>query len=128
MYEIIKDKLATCSLLESCTPEGWIIVDVRDLIDGEGNDIEAVKIKIMTVMNLLSIGHKVAVRCIAGMSRSNTIACAAMLMMGPNRDWDYYWQKITEKCPRAFMNMDFTDTVKEALIELGINRKLLYYE
>jgi protein-tyrosine phosphatase len=128
MYEILKDRLATCSLLESLTPEGWIIYDVRDLIDGNGNDIKKIKEKIITLSNLLSIGHKVCVRCIAGMSRSNTIACAAMLMINQNHDWEYHWEFVKEKCPRTFVNLDFTDEVKQALLEIGINRKLLYYE
>ena len=128
MFELWKDRLATCSLLESCTPEGWIIVDVRDLIDGKGNDVEKVKMKIILISNLLSVGQKVVVRCIAGMSRSNTIACAAMVCMIPTHDWTYHWEKIQKKCPRAFANLEFTDTVKKALLEIGVERRLLYYE
>jgi protein-tyrosine phosphatase len=126
MYKIW-DNLATCNLLESCTPEGWIIVDVRDLDDGKDNEVEQVKMKIMIVSNLMASGQKVVVRCLAGMSRSNTIACAAMMMMGNGRTWDHWWKKIEKACPRARQNLAFVDIVKKALLELGVDRDRMYY-
>lgn len=126
MYQIW-ESLATCSLLESCTPEGWIIFDVRDLKDSGENSIEAIKFKIAMAGNLLASGNKVCVRCLAGMSRSNSIACAAMMMINLDHTWDYYWHKIEKKCPRARQNLQFVDLVKQALIELGVDKKRVYY-
>lgn len=130
MYEIWKDHLATCNLLESMTPDGWIIVDVRDLKDGTNNDIEAIKVKIEVIANLLSIGQKVTVRCCGGISRSNTIACAVMTFMlnFEGRDFDYHWGKVKKACPRALINRGFLDEVKVALKELGVDEKKLYYD
>jgi len=125
MYKIW-DNLATCNLLESCTPEGWIVVDVRDLKDGEGNDLEPVKMKIMVVANLMASGQKVVVRCLAGMSRSNTIACASMMMINLDHTWDHYWHDVEKRCPRAAQNLNFVDTVKKALEEMGVEKKRLY--
>ncbi len=124
----IWNNLGTCNMFESYTEAGVIIVDVRDLQDGPDNTVEVVKQKIILIANLLGCGQKVIVRCMAGMSRSNTIACAVLLCMCPNHDWEYYWTKVQKKCPRAAGNLDFIDTVKQALLEIGVKRKLLYYD
>ena len=60
MFEILPN-LATCSFIESATPEGWIIVDIRDLNDNGNNTVEAVKDKIQLVGNLMCSGYKVVV-------------------------------------------------------------------
>lgn len=117
MYEV-SHNLATCNMLEGNTPAGWIIIDVRDLSDDGENSIEAVADKIQLVGNLLASGYKICIRCQAGMSRSNTIACAIMIWINPNMYWDDAWKKIEKACPRARLNLDFYDTTKNALIEL----------
>lgn len=117
MYKIW-DCLATCSMIESNTPAGWIVVDVRDLSDDGENSIEDVANKIQLIGNLLCSGFKVVVRCQAGISRSNTIACAAMVWINGEMYWDYAWKKIEKACPRARLNLEFYDTVKQALIKL----------
>jgi protein-tyrosine phosphatase len=127
MYKIWEN-LATCNLLESLTPEGWIVVDVRDLKDGKDNSVEAVKIKIAMIGNLMSSGQKICVRCLAGMSRSNTIACASMMVVNIDHTWDHFWHIVEKACPRARQNLDFVDTVKKALEEMGVERKRLYYD
>jgi protein-tyrosine phosphatase len=115
-------------MLESYTPEGTIIVDVRDLNDSAENTIEVVKRKIILIANLLGCGERVIIRCMAGMSRSNTLACAALILFSLEHGWDHYWNEIQEKCPRARQNLEFVDVVKKALLELGVDRKRLYYD
>jgi protein-tyrosine phosphatase len=105
-------------MIENNTPAGWIIVDVRDLSDDGKNTIEAVADKIQLIGNLLASGYKIVVRCQAGMSRSNTIACAAMVWINPNMYWDEAWKKIEKVCPRARLNLKFYSNVKIALIKL----------
>lgn len=117
----IWDELGTISMLENNTEEGVVIVDVRDLLDGSGNTVDKVAEKIMLVGNLLCSGQRVIVRCRAGMSRSNTIACAAMMWISTDYTWDAAWAKVKKACPRAGLNMDFFETVKEALIKLNGN-------
>jgi predicted protein tyrosine phosphatase len=114
-------------MLESCTPEGWIIVDVRDLKDSGENSVEDIKTKIYLVANLMASGQKIVVRCWAGMQRSNAIACGAMILMGNRHTWDHWWKVIEKSCPRARQNLEFVDIVKKALLELGVDRKRLYY-
>ncbi len=115
-------------MLESYTEEGVIIVDVRDLRDSGENSVEAVKKKIILVSNLLACGEKVIVRCMAGMSRSNTIACSAMMLFTMDHSWDHNWHVIEKACPRARQNLSFVDIVKKALLEIGVERKRLYYD
>lgn len=124
----IWENLATCNLLESYTPEGWIIFDVRDLNDSAENTIEALKIKIVLIANLMASGQKVVVRCMAGMQRSNTMACAAMMLFTMDHSWDHNWHVIEKACPRARQNLPFVDIVKKALLEIGVERKRLYYD
>ena len=123
MTNWIWKELGTISLLESDTENGVIIVDVRDLRDGKGNDVEKIKKKIQLIANLLSIGEKVTVRCVGGISRSNTIACAVMVYMLDRYSWEEpwatQWNKVRKKVPRAQENLDFIKEVKEALKELG---------
>jgi len=126
MYEIWKN-LATCNIIESCTPEGWIIVDVRDLNDSKDNSVEDIKMKIAIIANLMASGQKIVVRCWAGMQRSNAMACAAMMFCSTDHTWDHYWHIVEKKCPRARQNLEFVDVVKKALEELGVDRKRLYY-
>lgn len=124
MYQILNN-LATCSFFESCTPAGWIIVDVRDLRDNSNNSIEFVLDKIQLIGNLLCGGYKVVVRCQAGISRSNAIACAAMTWIAVETYWDDNWKLVEKACPRARLNLEFLDVVREALIKLGVERKRL---
>lgn len=118
MYKILNE-LATCNMIEGNTPEGWIIVDVRDLQDGGKNSVDAVADKIQLVGNLLANGYKVCVRCQAGMSRSNTIACAVMVWINGEIYWNNAWNTVKSACPRAMLNLEFYSTVKQALIRLN---------
>lgn len=124
MFEILPN-LGTCSIFESCTPEGWLIIDVRDLSDDGKNKIEDVANKISLVANLMYAGCKVVIRCQAGISRSNTIACAAMVYGGVFKYWDDAWKATQEACPRAWLNMDFFDAVRKALRSLYVNEERL---
>ncbi|MCS6955558.1 MAG: NAD-dependent epimerase/dehydratase family protein [Candidatus Calescibacterium sp.] len=50
------------------------LLDVRDLVDKEGNNVEAIKQKINQGLNSLIGGKKLVICCDYGMSRSNSIA------------------------------------------------------
>jgi len=100
------------------TEEGVIVVDVRDLSDIEKN-IARVKDRINLIAGLLINGHRVAVRCVAGINRSNTFACAAMCLLLPkddlNETWNHHIEVIKGKVGRAQLNPTLVDTVKKAL-------------
>jgi protein-tyrosine phosphatase len=118
-YWIIDKQLGIINMLENATEAGTITIDVRDLLDGSGNEISEVANKIQLVANLMCSGHKVIVRCQAGMSRSTTIATAAMLYTGRELYWDKAWKLTSDRCPRAKLNLEFFDTIKMALIQLS---------
>ena len=123
MTNWIWDNLGTISLLESMTEEGVTIVDVRDMRDG-CKDPYIVADKIRLVSGLLSNGRKVAIRCTAGMNRSNAIALGTMCYMVPHDDkdinnlWNHHLKVLKEKVPRAMILPTLERTVKRALKEL----------
>jgi protein-tyrosine phosphatase len=121
-YWIWKNGLGTINMIENNTEVGVVIVDVRDLSDNGENDVAKVKDKIQLIGNLICSGYAVVVRCQAGISRSNTIACAVMVWVNPEMYWDEAWKKVEKACPRARLNQDFYQTVKKALIELSSDR------
>lgn len=126
MIAWIWKNLGTCSLLD-IAPEGAIILDVRDIIDGKGNSIEILKMKISVGAGLLSMGQTVIIRCVAGMSRSNLIACAIMTYMVSTRTWNYHWERIRKVAPIA-PEMQLMDDVKQTLIKMGVNPKRVWYK
>lgn len=108
----IWDNLGTCSITEY-TIEGVIVVDVRDLKDGSEN-IGKIKHKLITIGGLLAMGHQVVIRCVAGMSRSNAVACG-MLMLFNKIEWYEAENLVKSKVPRCMINQDFADCVKQAV-------------
>jgi protein-tyrosine phosphatase len=118
----ILPNLGTYSMFESYTEEGVVIIDVRDIKDGEGNSVEAVAKKIELISNLMCSGYVCVLRCQAGMSRSNTLACAALMWCRIFDNWGDAWKHVQNCCPRAVLNMDLFDTVKKTLLyNLKIN-------
>lgn len=120
----ILDNLATISLFESNTPEGWVIVDVRDLSDVE-SDANKIKRKIELVTGILCNGYKACVRCVGGLNRSNAIAIGVMCYIEPHgsidESWDFHYNFLKSQVNRAHITQEIERTVKKAL-------KLLYLE
>lgn len=58
--------------------DNTIIVDVRDVVDKDGNTVEAILNKIEEAQNILKQYQKVIICCDYGMSRSNSIAVAVI--------------------------------------------------
>ena len=121
MTNWIWDNLGTIALIESMTEDGIIIVDVRDLSDVETN-VPKIKKKILIVSSLLCLGCRVAVRCVGGMNRSNSIALATMCYMNPqgtvDETWDFHFKFIKEKVGRLHITPNIERTCKKALNEL----------
>jgi hypothetical protein len=116
-YWIIRN-LGTISLLESMTEEGVIIVDVRDLKDDETDKFKIRK-KIELIAGLMSLGHRVAVRCVGGMNRSNCMAIATLCYIEPHGDldntWNFHYDRVKAVCGRAHICPDLVDTTKKVL-------------
>ena len=121
MTNWITDYLGTCDIA-TLTPEGVVVVDVRDLSDFE-KDVEKVKYKILLVTRLIVMGAKVCVRCACGINRSNTIALSAMCYLYNkskylDTDWDRHYNFIKEKIPVMQLVPELVVTAKKALKEL----------
>jgi hypothetical protein len=117
----ITEFLATCDIA-TLTPEGWVIVDVRDITDFERN-VEKVKYKILLVTRLISMGAKVCVRCACGINRSNTIALSTLCYLLTkdkylDTDWDRHYNFIKAKIPVMALVPELVVTAKTALKEL----------
>lgn len=54
------------------------VVDVRDLVDKEGNNLDAIRQKIEQGIALLDAGNRIVVCCDYGISRSNSIAAGIL--------------------------------------------------
>lgn len=109
--------LGTCSMFE-LTEEGVVVIDVRDLSDTETN-VQRVKDRINLIAGLLVNGNRIVIRCVAGINRSNTLACGVMCLLFPKEDLDETWNNQMEivkgKVGRAQPNPSLIDTVKKAL-------------
>lgn len=117
----ITDYLATCDIA-TLTPEGWIIVDVRNLTDFEGN-VEKVKERILIVTRLVAMGAKVCIRCVCGLNRSNTIAIATLCYLCNKNeyldtDWDRHYNFVKEIIPAMDIVPELEKTAKKALLEM----------
>lgn len=91
-----------------------VAVDVRDLIDGEGNDFEVFLGKVEEVENLINVNQKVCVCCESGISRSNAVALAYLVRSG--MDFDEAYNMIKEKVPVVQIDMALLDLAKKMKI------------
>jgi len=115
MYWITKN-LATSSMSEFMLRKrkNVVAVDVRDLIDGEGNDFEVFLGKVEEVENLINVNQKVCVCCESGISRSNAVALAYLVRSG--MDFDEAYNMIKEKVPVVQIDMALLDLAKKMKI------------
>jgi len=114
MYWITKD-LATSSMSEFMLKKrNAVAVDVRDLIDGEGNDFEVFLGKVEEVENLINVNQKVCVCCESGISRSNAVALAYLVRSG--MEFDEAYNLIREKVQVVQIDMALLDLAKKMKI------------
>ena len=86
-------------------------VNVRDLIDGAGNDPEIFKFKVSQVEKIISKGKKAVVVCGSGISRSNAVALAYLIWKG--MEFDDAYNLIRKKVPITQIEMDLLDLAKK---------------
>ena len=78
MIRWISDKLGTAPYDFAIDTNDISIVDVRDLVDKEGNKSNVIKSKIDQAIKSLDDGEKTVICCDYGMSRSNSIAAGVI--------------------------------------------------
>jgi len=108
---------------------GIHIVDVRDLIDKEGNRADVLREKIGGGLALLSEGNKTVVCCDKGISRSNAVA-AGILAAFEHIPFNDAVRRVLEATGETEINVDVINAIRntfepEALVADGRKRWLL---
>lgn len=91
-----------------------IVLDVRDLVDKSGNDIQYVILKINEGVDLLKNGKRIIVCCDYGMSRSNSIA-AGVIVKFYNLSFSSAVQILKDKVDESGIKVEMLNTVYQAL-------------
>jgi len=85
MVRWISQRIGTASFYDDLrltdSPDSYVL-DVRELIDGEGNDPVRLRMIIEQAVEQLRLGRRVLICCDKGISRSNAIAVGALLATG----------------------------------------------
>ncbi len=113
MIRWITENLGT-SKIEDIKDEKYCVVDVRDLVDREGNSDQAVSEKINAVVDLLKQEHKVVICCDYGISRSNAIAIGAIVQFY-DYDFDEAVKFVMDKTEENAIRIDILNSVRRAL-------------
>ena len=118
MIRWITDNLGTAKM-ENVNNKEYSVVDIRDLVDREGNPAQAILEKINAVIDLLKQNHKVVICCDYGISRSNAIAISAIVKCF-NYDFDEAVKFVMERTEETTIRIDLLNSVRQAL---EINKK-----
>lgn len=92
----------------------YSVVDVRDLVDREGNSVQEIRSKIDAAADLLKQKHKVIICCDYGISRSNAIAIG-ILTDSFNYDFNKATELVVAKTGETAINIDLLNSVRRAL-------------
>ena len=115
----ITQQLGTASALEVQKEDDLNIIDVRDLVDKEGNRPQAVRQKINEGSDSLRAGKKTVVCCDYGISRSNAIA-AGILALYEAIPFESAARRVLEATGEKEIKTQLLQVVREAL---GVDRK-----
>jgi len=113
MIRWINENLGTAKI-EDVNNEEYSVVDVRDLVDREGNENQAILGKIDAAVDLLKQKHKVVISCDYGISRSNAIAIGALVKCF-NYDFDEAVKFVIDKTGEMGIRVDILNSVRRAL-------------
>lgn len=120
MIQWITENLGTSRIEDvDVNDKEYTVVDVRDLVDREGNTNQAILEKINAVVNLLKQNHKVVICCDYGISRSNAIAIGVIVKRF-NYDFDKAVKFVMEKTKEPAIRIDILNSVRRVL---EINKK-----
>ena len=92
--------------------EKWPVVDCRDMIDGSGNPLWLYEKKIQAACDRINWHGKVIICCIAGISRSNSIA-AGVLMKKYKMEYIDAIGEVRDKVPYADMDIAHLNALKK---------------
>jgi hypothetical protein len=92
--------------------EKWPVVDCRDIIDGPGNPLWMYQKKIQAAYDRIQWHGKVIICCLAGISRSNSIALGTLIKL-KNMDYIEAYGEIKDKVPYADMDQAHLNAIKK---------------
>lgn len=113
MIKWITENLGTAEI-DDVDDKEYSVVDVRDLVDKEGNSDQAILEKIDTVIDLLKQNHKVVICCDYGISRSNAIAIGVIVKY-LGYDFDEAVRFVMEKTGETAIRIDVLNSVRQVL-------------
>jgi len=105
-YTLIQEKRLEISGMK------WPVVDCRDMIDGSGNPLWLYEKKINLATYKIKYYGRVMICCLAGISRSNSIA-AGVLMKWKGMDYIDAIGEIQDKVPFADMDQAHLNALKK---------------
>ncbi len=108
--------LGTASASSVVLGVGQRLLDVRDLVDKEGNSVEAVRKKMAEGLEWLQRGNKVIVGCDYGISRSNAVA-AGLLSIYRKIPFDEAVRQVIEATGEREIKLGPLNIVRRALGE-----------
>ncbi len=98
------------------------ILDVRDLVDREGNDLALLQHKIETGAETLRNGKKLVVCCDLGLSRSAIVTIGILSLLG--KTFDDSAKIVAEKLKDQSLNLDLLEDMRKCL-KAGTLEKLM---
>lgn len=90
----------------------WPVVDCRDMIDGPGNPLWLYEKKIQAAYDKIQKHGRVMICCIAGISRSNSIALGTLIKL-TGMDYIDAYGVIMDKVPYADMDQSHLNAIKK---------------
>lgn len=113
MIRWITENLGTAKR-DDVNDKEYSVVDVRDLVDKEGNSDQAILEKIKAAVDLLKQNHKVVICCDYGISRSNAIAIGVIV-----KCFDYNFDEavkfVMERTGETAVNIGILNSVRRVL-------------
>jgi nucleoside-diphosphate-sugar epimerase len=114
MIRWINNYIGTAAWNDVVSRTDIIILDVRNLVDKEGNDLVEIRKKIDEGLNILNFSDKIVVCCDFGMSRSNSIA-AGIIAKKENIDFSEAINIVLSKTDEKEIKISMLDSVQQAL-------------
>ncbi len=117
----ITDRLGTASSVGLVTNSEFSSLDVRDLVDKGGNEVDLVRAKIEEGSAILAKGQRLVVFCDYGISRSNAIA-AGILAKSTGNSFDDALQEVVKRTGEKAIKLDLIHIARTALGEKSERR------
>lgn len=114
--------LGTAPALEVIGSSEFNVIDVRDLVDKQGNKADTVKQKIDEGVASLRAGNKTVVCCDYGISRSNAVA-AGIVSIHEDISFEAAVRKVQDATGEKEIKLEPLSSVRQALGVDSVSRR-----